>query len=237
MALTGAIKPLGPMPVRIKFEYFLDRAVVKAMIDEKTRRGLVRCGLAIMQNARRSIKKMGMARPQLAAQKTYRGASLEQLLTFGDKMVSKATKRKIVERMQEIKARDPSKAGTPPHTHTGVMRNSIVFAYDPSSESVVVGGFMQGIQNILALHEFGGIQTMQAWAWIPGDGRKWSGLIGWWALGRKPRLNPGQWEPLGSQWRETFPYPARPYMRPAMLKAIREKEIVKQFAGRISVGG
>ncbi|NBW13189.1 MAG: hypothetical protein EBR82_34725 [Caulobacteraceae bacterium] len=139
--------------------------------------------------------------------------------------------------MKEIRSREPSPSGTPPFTHTGAMRNSIVYAYDQSSQSVVIGGFMQGIPEILNLHEFGGWQTMQAWAWIPGEGRRFSGLIGWWAVGRAPRMNPGQWQPMQPQWKEVFQYPKRPYMRPALFAAIKRNEVVRQFAGNVRIGG
>ncbi|MBU6221755.1 MAG: hypothetical protein KGR24_03310 [Planctomycetes bacterium] len=238
MALLDSIKPLGPVPVRINFEGFLDRAAVKAVLDEKTRRSLIKCGLIIMQNARRSIKKMGMAKPKLKEQTTYEGASLQDLLTFGDNMVSKRAKNRIRDRLFEIRFRPPSRPGTPPHTHLNTLRNSITFEYDQKTESVVVGGFMDGIERVVSLHEFGGMQSMSAWAWIPEPGRSYRrGIIGYWAIGRKPRLNPGRWEEMGPQWRKTFNYPARPYMKPAMLKAIKEKEIVRQFKDRIRIGG
>lgn len=235
MALLDSIKPLGPVPMRIKFDYFLDRAVVKSMLDEKTRRSLIRCGLVIMQNARRSIQKMGAAKPELKAMKANPRMSLKDLANSTS--LNKKTRAAVQQRIQEIKFREASKPGTPPNTHTGAMRNSIVFAYDPGSQSVVVGGFMRGIENILALHEFGGMQTMQAWAWVPGEGRTYSGLVGWWAIGRRPRLNSSKWQPMGSQWRDTFNYPARPYMKPAMFKAIKEKALVRQFAGRMRASG
>jgi hypothetical protein len=238
MALTGGIAPLGPVPLRISFDFFFDRPKVQDALDKATHRGLYKSGSVIMQIARRSIKKMGMAKPKLAVQKKFEGAALRDLLRFSDTMVSKAAKNKIRDRIFEIKYRPPSQAGTPPHTHLGTLRNSIVFAYDPSSQSVVVGGFMEGIPRIVSLHEFGGIQTMQAWAWIPDNkGKGYSGIIGWWTIGRKPQLQPGRWQQMGAQWRETFNYPARPYMRPAMFEAIRRNDIVRQFADRMRMGG
>lgn len=238
MALLPSIKPAGPMPVRISFDFFFDRPAVQNALDKATHRGLYKSGSVVMQIARRSIKKMGMAKPKLAVQKNFPGASLRDLLRFSDKMVSKAAKNKIRERIFEIKRRDASPIGTPPHTHLGTLRKSIVFAYDPSSQSVVVGGFMDGIPRIVSLHEFGGMQTMQAWAWIPDNkANNYRGIIGWWALGRRPRLQPSRWQEMGPQWRETFNYPARPYMRPAMFEAIRRNDIVRQFADRMRIGG
>jgi hypothetical protein len=138
--------------------------------------------------------------------------------------------------LQEIRFRPPSRAGTPPHTHTGAFRNAITYAYDPSSESVVIGGFMQGINRIVSLHEFGGSQNMQAWAWIqPSGWRNNSGIIGWFAVGRRPRS--GKWQQMGGQWMRSFDYPARPYMEPAMKEGIRRGRIPKSFGNSVSMSG
>lgn len=236
MALLPSIQPAGPMPVRISFDFFFDRPAVQNALNKATHRGLYKSGSVVMQIARRSIKKMGMAKPKLAVMRQHPDLTLRQLHNM--KGVTKRTQQKIQERIFEIKYRPPSQAGTPPHTHLGTLRNSIVFAYDPSSQSVVVGGFMDGIPRIVSLHEFGGMQTMQAWSWVPdNNGRNYRGLIGWWPLGRRPRLRANRWQEMGAQWRETFDYPARPYMRPAMFEAIRRNDIVRQFADRMRLGG
>lgn len=249
MALLPSIQP-ARVPVRINFDFFFDRAGVAANLSKKKRDGLNRAGFAIMQIARRSIKKMGMARPKLKVQEQYAGASLGQMLTFGDNMVSKKQKNQIRKRLFEIRFKPPSRAGTPPHTHGGQLRKSVTFAYDPGSESVVVGGFMPGIDRIVSLHEYGGMQRMQAWAFIPQQPWKYTGIIGWWAEGREPRLARGRWEMLGRQqgedrrgggmlgrWQKNFRYPARPYMRPALVEGIRRGRIPKEFGRSVRLTG
>jgi len=224
------------MPVRIKFDFFFDRAGVASDISKKKRAGLYKSGAVVMQIARRSIKKMGLAKPKLAIMKRHPDVRLSELMRM--KGVSKKTQEKIRERIFEIKFKPPSQPGTPPHTHLGTMRKSIVYAYDQRSQSVVIGGFMEGIPEILSLHEFGGWQTMQAWAWIPEDnGRGYRGIIGWWAVGRAPRLASSRWQMMGPQWVRAFPYPKRPYMRPALVNAISRNEVVRQFAGNVRIGG
>lgn len=250
MALLNSIQP-SAVPVRINFDFFFDKAGVASEISKIKRAGLYRSGSVVMQIARRSIKKMGMAAPKLKVQEQYAGASLGQLLTFGDNMVSKRQKNQIRKRLFEIRFRPPSPAGTPPHTHLGTLRNAITYAYDKSRESVVVGGFMPGIPRIVSLHEFGGIQKMQAWAWIPrNNGRGYTGIIGWWAVGREPYRRRDRWYMLGSQmgedrrggsvggrWTKNFRYPARPYMNPALMEGIRRGRIPKAFGSNVRMTG
>jgi hypothetical protein len=42
---------------------------------------------------------------------------------------------------------------------------------------------------------------------------------------------------MGPQWVRAFPYPKRPYMRPALVNAISRNEVVRQFAGNVRIGG
>lgn len=265
MALLPSIQPAA-VPVQINFKFFFDRAGVAAHISKKKKMGLWRAGSVVMQIARRSIKKMGMAKPTLKVQKTYSsltlgqisqlpGATTERLgvmrddrgrflkgsggLSSRDGLLTESDRKKVLQRIKEIKRRDASRAGTPPHTHGGQLRNSIVYAYDPSSESVVVGGFMRGIPRIVSLHEFGGTQRMQAWAWIPQEGntRRVTGIIGWWAVGREPYRNPGNWQPMGPKWQENFQYPARPYMQPALMRGILSGRIPRGFGSGVNMSG
>lgn len=221
------------IPTRINFRYFFDRKAVKDALDEATYWGLYRSGSIVMQLARRSIKKMGMAKPKLKAMRDNPGVSLRELLKNND--IPDRTKSKIRERLFEIQTKPPSMAGFPPHTHTGVFRRDIVYAYDPTAQSVVVGQFMVGGAWLAALHEFGGTQTMQAWAFIPKYPRSYTkGILGYWRVGKRPK-KVSRWEP--TKFRETFAYPARPYMRPAMLEAVATRDIVKAFEGRFRIGG
>jgi len=229
MALLPSIQPAG-VSVQIKFSMFFDRAGVASGISKAKRAGLIKAGFAVMGLARKSIKKMGMAKPQLAVMKKHPTLTLGQL--HNTKGVSKRAQEKIRERIFEIKRRDASPAGKPPHTHFGQLRNSITFGYDSGSESVVVGGHMEGIERLVSLHEFGGRQTMQAWSWVPDNaGNNYRGIIGWWAVGRKPRSS--RWVPMGSQWQKSFKYPPRPYMEPAMKEAISKGRIPAGFGNSV----
>ena len=264
MALLPSITP-AQVEVRIKFSMFFDRAGVAAGISKAKRAGLIKAGLAVMQIARRSIKKMGMARPVLKVQKTYPNLSLSQIsqlpgatterlgvirdgrgrflkgsggLSSRDGLITESDRQKVLQRLHEIRFRPPSRAPNPPHTHQNTLRNSITFDYEPSTESVVVGGFMEGIPRIVSLHEYGGTQQMQAWAWIPTKGRTYSrGIIGWWAVGRRPHLRPERWQEMGSQWVQSFDYPARPYMRPALVRGIASGRIPRGFGNSVKFTG
>jgi hypothetical protein len=223
----------GPtIPMRINFDFFFDRASVQKALDKAIYRGLYSAGSVVMQISRRSIKKMGLAKPQLQVMRANPDASLRELLARRD--INDRTKRKIRERIFEIKFRPPSQAGTPPHTHFGTLRRSITYQYDPSTESVVVGGFMDGAPYIASLHEHGGTQRMAAWAWIPKYDRGYKGILAWYRVGKGPR-NTRNWE-LTSSFRRTFVYPQRAFMFPAMLEGIRRGRIAREFEGRFRVG-
>jgi hypothetical protein len=248
MALLPSIQP-AEIPVRINFDFFFDRAGVASNISHAKRMGLWRAGSVVMQIARRSITKMGMAKPKLKIMVENPGVPLWQL--HNKKGVTQKVQQQIRQRMYEIRMKQPSPAGKPPHTHGGQLRKSITYAYDPRTESVVIGGFMQGIERLVSLHEFGGIQQMAAWAWIPdNNGRGYRGIIGWWPVGRKPHLRPERWELMGSQqgesrrgggplglWRKNFRYPARPYMQPALMEGIRRGRIPKGFGNSVTMTG
>ena len=220
------------IPARINVNFFFDRASVQQALDKAIYRGLYSAGSVVMQISRRSIKKMGLAKPKLREMKANPYMSLGQLLGRSD--ISDKRKAKIRARIWEIKSRDASPIGTPPHTHLGTLRNSITYQYDPSSESVVVGSFMQGAPFIAALHEQGGKQRMAAWSWIPKYDRGYKGILAWYPIGRGPK-NRKNWE-LTSSFRETFAYPKRPFMVPAMLEGINSGRIAKEFANKFRTG-
>jgi len=236
MALLDSIQA-GEVPVKIDFKFFFDKAGVAAGISKKKKAGLYKAGSVVMQIARRSIKKMGMAKPKLKVMTQHPKMPLSVIVdAYGrsSKISRMIIADKIQQRINEIKFRPPSQPGTPPHTHGGQLRNSITYAYSPSTESVVVGGFMQGIPRIVSLHEFGGTQVMRAWAWIPRKTDRLSpGIIGWWPVGKKPRLRSNRWELMGSQWTRTFDYPARPYMKPALMEGIRRGRIPAGFGNSV----
>jgi hypothetical protein len=248
MSLLPSIQP-AEIPVRINFDFFFDRAGVASGISKAKRAGLYKAGSVVMQIARRSITKKGLARPKLKVMTQNPGVRLRDLMQM--KGVDDKTRAKIEERIWEIKYRPPSLAGTPPNTHLGTLRNSITYAYSPPTESVVVGGFMEGIPRLVSLHEFGGTQRMAAWAWIPAyNGRGYTGIIGWWPVGKKPYLRRQRWQLMGSQqgesrrgggplgqWQKNFRYPARPYMRPALEKGITSGRIPKGFGNSVTMTG
>jgi len=218
--LAKGIKHNGKLGsiVRLNFDYFLDRQDVINRIGAARAKSLRKVGYKVMQTARRSITRMGQAKPKLKIMRDNPGVPLSQLARRED--VSKRTQRRLQERLFEIRTRPPSPAGTPPHTHTGVLRNNIVFAWDPTSESVVIGSFMRGGAWLASLHEFGGSQRMRAWAFSPPYARHMKyGILAWYRVGRQPRVTgKGNWEP--TQMVRTWKYPKRPYMLPAGLKAM-----------------
>lgn len=220
------------IPAQISVDWFFDRSTVQNALKGAKKWGLYRAGSVVMQISRRSIRKMGLAKPQLRIMRENPGIRLRDILR--DPGVPERTKRRVRERIFEIRFRPWSAAGTPPHTHTGIFRRGITYAFDPSTESVVVGQTLQGGNWLAALHEYGGYQRMQAWAWVPRWPRYNSGILSWHREGRAPR-NPARWVVTG--FRKTFRYPERPYMQPAMLRAIASGRIPRQFRNRFRMGG
>lgn len=51
-----------------------------------------------------------------------------------------------------------SRPGTPPYTHTGFLKEAIVFAYDPQRDAVVIGPY-RGTPSVLQIHEYGGTRS------------------------------------------------------------------------------
>jgi len=237
--LSGGSNPLGMgltpsipgIPTRIKFDFFFDRANVQKALGKATYQGLLKVGFVVRDISHKSIKRVGAARPELKVMRANPDATLKQLLARSD--ISKRSKRQIQARLAEIVRKDASTPPEPPHTHTGMLRNSIVFAYDQSSESVVVGPFMAGAEYIAALHEHGGTQRMAAWAWIPKYPRMNKGILSWYRVGKGPRRT-ANWQL--TSFRRTFNYPQRPFMVPAMNKAIASGKIASQFANRFRSG-
>lgn len=86
------------------------------------------------------------------------------------------------------KRKGTSKPGHPPHSHTGLLRRLILFGYDRSSDSVVVGPVGFGRSKAPHTLEFGGVTDRPRW-WRTSRKR-----------GRKLRIRP------------------RPFMGPALEK-------------------
>lgn len=231
---TGGTLGLGipGIPVRVSVDWFFDRSATRNALRDAEYWALYRAGSIVMQLARRSIRRMGLARPQLRVMRENPGIRLRDILR--DPNVSNRTRNLVRERIFEIRFRPPSAPGTPPHTHTGIFRRGINYGYDRSTSSVVIGQTLAGGDWLAALHEFGGYQRMQAWAFIPRWPGRYSGILSWQREGRTPR-NPARWAVTG--FRSTFRYPERPYMLPALERAIATGRIPEQFRNRFRRGG
>jgi hypothetical protein len=221
--------------MRVSVRQFFDRAAVKEALGAMNLKAFSIASLKVKNIAKESIKKKGLAKPILKVMRDNPGSTLSSLLA--DPSTSKKNRRAVMERIREIKAKEPSPPGTPPHTHVpyghmlGFRRNLWNF-YDSSSHSAVVGPSKKGRQ-LPYLHEFGGTITMRLWAWIPQkytkSGKMRSPIIMRLPIGTSPR-NTGKWRPLSVT--ERSDYPERPFMRPAMMKAIANGSIAKAFGGK-----
>lgn len=235
------------IPCGVNVDYFFDRAAVRQALGEMKAKAFYQAGRVVFQLARRSIVRKGMARPKLKVMKTYSNMSLRSIsrldLMKGSKSqggkITESDRRKVLERIAQIKEQKPSSPGSPPFTHRGNLRDKpgIVFALGESRESVVIGPMLvdANMTRIAYLHEFGGSQRMRAWMWVPRWPRSYrTGIVGHWPVGSRPAK--------GERWAMTetigtFRYPARPYMRPAMMRAIESGRIAKEFENKFSVGG
>jgi hypothetical protein len=149
----------GLIGLRIGKGSFFDREAVLKRLPPARRKFLARSGGLVRRIARNSIKRKGAARkPPKKFSKTGR-------IT--------AAFRKW---QQEIRRQPHSQAPSPPFTHSGVLRDAILFGFDFAAETVVVGPEGKQVDSVGQLHEYGG-------------------------------------ERFGHR------YPARPFMRPALLKA------------------
>jgi len=75
-------------------------------------------------------------------------------------LIRKTARRSLRPRKDPDKSSQP---GTPPYSHTGKLRRSILFGLDPNRESVVIGPSATfGNTGIPGLHEFGGTHTIKA---------------------------------------------------------------------------
>ncbi|NBW12518.1 MAG: hypothetical protein EBR82_31250 [Caulobacteraceae bacterium] len=228
------IAPRVPgVTMHIRFEMFLDRQDVIARIGKAKAKTLSRLGLTLMHMARRSIKKQGLAKPQLKVQRDNPGVTLAQLTQRSD--LSARTRTQVLKRLAEVRNPKHSTAGSPPFTHTGFLRDSILFGYDARTESVVIGSGRPKSAWLASLHEFGGFQTMRAWAYVPQTSGSWrTGLLAWKRLNEAPK-NQDRWAP--TRLRETRPYPARPFMGATLHNAIRSGRIPSEFRNMVRVGG
>lgn len=184
----------------VSFEWFFDRDRVRAMIGAANEKYLGMAGFRVRGEARKSIKKKGKARAATAQEASARAKTA-------------AGKQRAEERWQREVRKTPSSApGTPPHTHTGFLRDDIVYAYDPGRRSVVIGTYRS--KWLGRLHEHGGTRprfrmvdkktgkTILVYTGRIGAGwNRWMNKVGAKAVPASPAK-----------------YPARPYMAPALKK-------------------
>ncbi len=136
---------------------FFDRAFVIERVDAATRKALSRGGAILMRSAQKSIK---------------------DAKVFAKGRTKKGEPRKMVVRQ--------SKPGEPPMSHTGLLRDNLFFAFDPSAKSVVVGpAKLNGGSGAPSTLEFGGTAKVTRYA-------------------------------KGKRETKTVQIAARPYMRPAL---------------------
>jgi hypothetical protein len=236
---SGNVSGSG-VKLTIRTDMFFDRAAIKNALSMMEYRALMRGSARIKDYARRSIKRVGRARPPLKVMRMNTGMTLGQ---FGGVFVlNRRNRDAIVQTIQEIQRPQGSPAGTPPFTHVPIsmmlgFRRNLYNAYDISTHSAVVGPSKKGKNWTLPhLHEFGGGGGVQQRGWAfngVGLRSKSKGpIIKWLPEGTQPR-DPSKWLPTKLR-RSTGGYPARPYMLPAMKKARRF--LVREFRGRFVAG-
>ncbi len=85
-------------------------------------------------------------------QKVLRKVRRANIVTLGHAGAAlRLTARRSIRRRK-----GPSAPGTPPHTHTGALRSSIVYSVEKHADRVVIGPAFGGVGLSGALHEFGG---------------------------------------------------------------------------------
>lgn len=238
---TGQI---GLVP-SVNVSMFFDRKEVDSALRKMEKRALSRASLVVRRAAQKSIKKMGMAKRQLKVVGLNAGLRLTDIaklpgmttqragvrrdsqgrylpgsggLRSRQGLITEGDRRKVLERIKEIRSRDGSPPGTPPYTHVPSghalgFRTNLYNAFDASTRSGVVGPLRRGSAWwIPQLHEFGGSATLEAFALnTKYDGSARPPLITW--VGKGTQLG-SNWMPLGKTKRVT--YPARPFLRPAL---------------------
>ncbi len=247
------LSPFGRIPgltMSVRHEMFFDRGPVMMAVDRATRVALARGALKVQSYAKKSIQKRGKARPPLAIQKRIAALSLyndarpyplEKLYKQRDSL-TRSQRRAVTQRLLEValKRQSGSPPGTPPFTHVpsshmlGFRRN-IYWGFDVSRRSVVVGPLPKGNDPYLpALHEHGGTRTLHGYERIGKQGQQAvPGLVVWFSEFARPASR--LWGPTGDERRVEFP--RRPFMRPALAKAIVRKDLVGAFRNVIRRSG
>ena len=105
------------------------------------KRYLFKAGGLVTRIAKRSIKKVGQARKE-PRKFTSRGR------------ISAAWRKW----KQEVDRRPSALPGRPPFTHSGSARDAIRFAVDLSAESVFAGPSATDVDDVMGIHEHGGVR-------------------------------------------------------------------------------
>lgn len=231
-AMGGGFNIPG-VSMRFSTSMFFDRDAVKSALSTMEYKALTKGSMRIKDYARRSIRKQGLARPRLQIMKDNPGVSLTALRDRTG--TSPRTRRSLDQRIMQIQTRPPSPPGEPPHTHVpfahmlGFRRNLYNF-FDAQTRSAVVGPSKKG-KMLPYLHEFGGTQTVSVWV----HRNRYPGgpiITRTGAVGSRP-INTTMWQ--ATSQRRTVRYPERPFMHPAMLRAIANGDLAKAFGGQFSV--
>lgn len=232
-AAMGAGFHVPGVSMRFTTSMFFDRDAVKSALSTMEYKALTKGSMRIKDYARRSIVKQGSARPKLKIMKDNPGVSLTALRDRPG--TSAPTRRALDTRIMQIQARPPSRPGQPPHTHVpfshmlGFRRNLYNF-FDAQTRSAVVGPSKKG-KMLPFLHEFGGTQTVAVWV----HRNRYPGgpiITRTGAVGSRP-INTSIWQPTSRS--RTVRYPERPFMHPAMMRAITNGDLAKAFGGQFSV--
>lgn len=120
------------------------------------------------------------------------------------------------------KRKTSSQPGQPPHSHTGLLKNQIWFAYDPAADSVVIGPVAFRRSDVPQALEFGGTVRVKKRVLISqtNNGKTKKG---------RDRVKRGD----ARIYSGPLKIKARPYMGPALIKSktalpdIWEKAITK----------
>lgn len=223
--------------LRAHTSMFFDRAAIKAALSQMDYDALTKASMRVKDYAKRSIKPKGLAWPPLNVMKDNPGVALRVLAALPN--IHPKQRAALLKRIVEIKTKPASPAGTPPFTHVpyghmlGFKRNLWNF-YDAQTASAVVGPSRKG-KMLPYLHEFGGTQMLEAWLWKPKyrlrEGKAYVKYLG---VGDRPR-DPSKW--IAVRAKKQARYPARPFMHPAMMKAIAKGDIAKAFQGKFRAAG
>lgn len=173
---------------------FFDRQAVIRAVERGRRDALSKAGAYVRQRARTSVRRPRRAKlddlsPQaraaweLAARRALRRGQPPPKLPFA-----------------------PSRPGEPPRTPTGILRRTILFVYDKTTGSAVIGPYDLNLgTGAPRTLEYGGQATISR------------------RIGGKPVTR-------------TVAIAARPYMRPALAKEIAKGTIPKAFRDSIRGG-